>query len=103
MTNIADIKILDTLDVLWITYKREWANEYVLAFWWGFARWRKVNTHKNKVFDNAGKGRASWYPLQFIMWYNNCSKEEAIQFMKEKLYLDNINKKYGTKTIIKFF
>ena len=101
---LQDIKIKDVIDMYNLPYRRAWyGSEYVLYEDWKPTSWRRFNEKKNKVFDLSWKGRPYWSPLSFVIMFNRCSKEEAIQLLSERFYLDNYKKKnVRRKTNIKF-
>ena len=100
---LSDIKIKDVIDMYHIEYKKMWYwNEYAMFEWWKLTNWWRFNENKNKAFDLAWKWRACWFPMRFIMMYSNCSKEEAIQILQERFYLDKLTKKNGRKSNIRF-
>lgn len=100
---LEDIRIQDIIDMYWLTYRKNWNWwEYSLYEWWQLTSWWRFNTNKNKAFDNTWKWRPSWYPLHFVMWFNRCSKEEAIEILKEKFYLTNNRKRNVRKSNIRF-
>lgn len=99
---LQDITIKEVIDMYWLTYRRSWSNaEYSLYEYWKLTSWWRFNTAKNKAFDLSGKERPSWYPLKFIMMFNRCSKEEALQILSERFYLTK-NKKNGRKSNVRF-
>lgn len=99
---LSDINIKEVIDMLWLQYRRAWYwNEYILFENWVLTSWWRFNSNKNLAFDNTWKNRPNWYPLQFLMMYNKCSKEEAMQILSERFYLDK-PKRYGRKSNIRF-
>lgn len=89
---LQDIKIKDIIDRLWITTQRVWGWEYWLYENWQLTSWWRLNVWKNKVFDNTWKNRPQWYPINFIGMYYWVSKEEAIEILQERFYLDKTKK-----------